>query len=128
MQHVPDNSVDLIVTSPPYFNIKDYSMDGYQSKKVSESMQNQIGDINNYDQYIESMLSVWKECYRVLAPNGKMVINTPLMPMLKKDLNTHYNRHIFDINSDIQHSVLHGTKFYLLDIYIFGIGQIRQKN
>lgn len=30
MKEIADNSVDLIVTSPPYFNIKDYSMDGHQ--------------------------------------------------------------------------------------------------
>ena len=29
MKEIADNSVDLIVTSPPYFNIKDYSMDGH---------------------------------------------------------------------------------------------------
>ena len=31
MKEVADNSVDLIITSPPYFNIKDYSRDGYQT-------------------------------------------------------------------------------------------------
>ena len=39
--------------------------------------------------------------------------------MLKKDLNTHYNRHIFDLQSDIQHSILESTKFFLLDLYIW---------
>lgn len=34
MCELPDNSVQLAVTSPPYFNIKDYSKDGYQTKKV----------------------------------------------------------------------------------------------
>ena len=46
------------------------------------------------------------EICRVLKPNGKLIINTPLMPMLKKDINTHYNRDIFDINSGIQNLIL----------------------
>lgn len=119
MSEVPDNSVHLIVTSPPYFNIKDYSKDGYQVNKVSEKKEGQIGDITDYKKYISEMLKVWKECERVLSSNGKLVINVPLMPMLKKDLNTHYNRHIFDINADIEHSILNNTKLFLYDIYIW---------
>ena len=65
------------------------------------------------------MLQVWKECERVLKPNGKLVVNTPLMPMFKKVLDTHFNRHIFDINSDIEHSILNGTGLFLLDVFIW---------
>ena len=119
MTELPDNSIYLIVTSPPYFNIKDYSLDGYQKNKTSGKISGQIGDIANYKKYIKEMLKVWKECERVLKPNGKMIVNTPLMPMLKKNLSTHYNRHIFDINSDIENSILNNTRLFLLDIYIW---------
>lgn len=119
MKELPDNSVHLIVTSPPYFNIKDYSLDGYQKNKKAEKIKGQIGDIPDYKKYIEEMLAVWKECERVLKPNGKLAINTPLMPMFKKVLDTHYNRHIFDINSDIEHSILNSTNLFLLDVYIW---------
>ena len=120
MTELPDNSVHLIVTSPPYFNVKDYAKDGYQLKEVVKKQKGQIGDIPVYKKYIDAMLEVWKECERVLKPNGKMVVNTPLMPMLKKNLNTHYNRHIFDINSDIQQSILSSIpNAYLLDVYIW---------
>lgn len=119
MTELPDNSVQLIVTSPPYFNIKDYSLDGYQKNKKTEKERGQIGDIPNYKKYIDEMAVIWKECERVLKPNGKLIINTPLMPMLKKNLITHYNRHIFDINSDIENSVLSKTNLFLMDIYIW---------
>lgn len=119
MKELPDNSVQLIITSPPYFNIKDYSLDGHQQKKKIAKAKGQIGDISDYSKYIKEMLAVWKECERVLKPNGKLIINTPLMPMFKKNLDTHYNRHIFDINCDIQHSVLNGTNLYLMDVYIW---------
>ena len=119
MQDVDDNSVHLIITSPPYFNIKDYSKDGYQKNDHSTKHTSQIGDIDSYDDYIEEMLLVWRECERVLKPNGKLVINTPLMPMLKKDMTTHYNRHIFDLNSDIQQSILKNTQLFLMDTYLW---------
>jgi site-specific DNA-methyltransferase (cytosine-N4-specific) len=119
MKELPDNSVQLVVTSPPYFNIKDYSLDGYQQKKKGNKQKEQIGDIVDYEQYINALLLVWKECERVLKPNGKIAVNTPLMPMLKRELNTHYNRHIFNIDSDIRHSIVHNTELYLLDVYIW---------
>lgn len=119
MQDVDDNSVHLIITSPPYFNIKDYSKDGYQKNDHSAKHTSQIGDIDSYDDYIEEMLLVWRECERVLKPNGKLVINTPLMPMLKKDMTTHHNRHIFDLNSDIQQSILKNTPLFLMDTYFW---------
>ena len=119
MIELPDNSINLIVTSPPYFNIKDYSLDGYQKNKKTEKAKGQIGDVADYKKYISEMLRVWQECQRVLKPNGKLIVNTPLMPMLKKNFNTHYNRDIFDINSDIENSILNNTGLFLLDIYIW---------
>ncbi len=121
MSEVPDNSVDLIVTSPPYFNIKDYAKDGYQKQVKGTKKSQQLGDINDYNKFIKELQKVWKECERVLKPNGKLVINTPLMPMKKAEYSTHYNRHIFDLNADIQHSILYqkNTKMFLYDVYIW---------
>ncbi len=121
MDEIPDQTVDLIVTSPPYFNIKDYSKNGYQNETHSNKSANQIGDIANYNVFIKELLKVWNECERVLMPNGKMVINTSLMPMKRKEFSTHYNRHIFDLNADIQRSILYqeNTKMFLLDTYIW---------
>ncbi|VEG13718.1 DNA-methyltransferase [Moraxella cuniculi] len=119
MKEVPNNSVHLIITSPPYFNIKDYAKDGYQQNSHSNKHTSQIGDIDDYENYLIEMLQVWRECERVLTPNGKLVINTPLMPMLKKDMNTHYTRHIFDLNSDIQQTILKNTNLFLMDTYLW---------
>ena len=120
MAEVPSGSVHLIITSPPYYNVKNYSLDGRQKKKVHTKSKAQIGDIKNYADYIKEMLLVWRECYRVLTPNGKLVINTPLMPVPKKDFNEHYTRHIFNIAADIECSILKGIKhMHLYDIYIW---------
>ncbi|WRA23261.1 DUF1887 family protein [Helicobacter pylori] len=127
MNEVPDNSVDLIITSPPYFNIKDYAKNGTQDLQHSAQHVEDLGALEKYEDYLLGLLKVWLECYRTLKPNGKLCINVPLMPMLKKVLNTHYNRHIFDLHADIQHSILHDLnnmlknkpKMFLLDVYIW---------
>lgn len=119
MKEIPSNSVDCIITSPPYFNIKDYFKDGRQENVVTDANSNDVGNIDSFKEYINSLIPIWKECYRVLKPNGKLCINVPLMPMIKKDMNTHYNRDIFDIQSSIQNSILAKTKFYLMDLYIW---------
>ncbi|GAA7550940.1 hypothetical protein ckin34_08630 [Helicobacter pylori] len=127
MHEVPDNSVDLIITSPPYFNIKDYTKNGTQDLQHLAQHVEDLGALEKYEDYLLGLLKVWLECYRALKPNGKLCINAPLMPMLKKVLNTHYNRHIFDLHADIQHSILHDLnntlenkpKMFLLDVYIW---------
>ena len=121
MSELIDASIHLIVTSPPYFNVKDYSKDGYQQNQLNSKKVNQLGDISDYKNFIAELLKVWIECERVLKPNGKLVINSPLMPMKKKDFSTHYNRHIFDLNSDIQQSIIYrnDTQMHLFDTYIW---------
>lgn len=112
MDEVDSDSVSLIVTSPPYFNIINYA-------KESPNLNDDLGNIDNYEYFINGLLQVWRECFRVLKPNGKLCINVPLMPMFKKAMNTHYNRHIFDLQSDIQHSILSNTDLFLYDVYIW---------
>jgi site-specific DNA-methyltransferase (cytosine-N4-specific) len=119
MEEVPDRSIHLIVTSPPYFNIKDYSKDGHQNKQISRKKRAQIGDRSSYDEYLKDLLEIWKECERVLVSNGKLIINVPMLPMKRKDYNTHYNRHIFDLNADIEHTILKKTGLFLYDLFIW---------
>lgn len=119
MTEIPSNAIHLVITSPPYFDIKDYSLDGKQQKKTSQSVEGQIGDISDYEKYLRELTKIWKECYRVLGPNGKLCINTPLMPLLKSKSNTHYTRDILDINAGIEHEILKNTKFFLFDVFIW---------
>lgn len=62
MAEVKDNSVHLIVTSPPYFNVKDYGIDN-------------IGSINEYKIYLRAMRQVFSECYRVLQEGRYICVN-----------------------------------------------------
>lgn len=63
MNDVTDSSVHLIVTSPPYWQLKDYGSD------------QQIGYYESYEKYINNLNLVWKECYRVLHPGCRLCIN-----------------------------------------------------
>ncbi len=119
MEEIDSNSISLTVTSPPYYNIKDYSKDGYQKQVLSDATPGQIGDIQDYNEYQNELLKVWKECERVLQPNGKLCVNVPLMPIPKRYNNTHHTRHIFDINAGIQEKILSNTKLHLFDIWIW---------
>ena len=63
MNLVSDKSVQLVVTSPPYWQLKDYGTE------------NQIGYHEDYETYINSLNLVWKECYRVLDNGCRLCIN-----------------------------------------------------
>ena len=63
MNELQDNSVHLIVTSPPYWQLKDYGTE------------NQIGFNDSYEQYINNLNLVWKECHRVLHDGCRLCIN-----------------------------------------------------
>lgn len=63
MHEVKDASVHLIVTSPPYWQLKDYgSID-------------QIGFNHSYEEYINNLNLVWNECYRILEDGCRLCVN-----------------------------------------------------
>ncbi len=120
MAEVKTATVDLIVTSPPYYHIKDYTQNGHQNGFHSARLPEDYGSIPDYRPYIQAMLRTWQECVRVLKPNGKLAINAPLMPIPKKEISTHHTRHIFNIYADIENSILENiSSINLLDIYIW---------
>jgi site-specific DNA-methyltransferase (adenine-specific) len=63
MSCLADESVQLIITSPPYWQLKDYGTD------------TQIGFDDTYEAYINNLNLVWSECNRVLSPGCRLCIN-----------------------------------------------------
>lgn len=55
-------SVHLIVTSPPYWTLKQY-----------ERHEDQLGDVEDYDRFLDDLDEVWKACFRALVPGGRIV-------------------------------------------------------
>lgn len=60
---IPDKSVHLIITSPPYWQLKDYGNN------------DQIGFHDSYESYINNLNIVWSECYRILHDGCRLCIN-----------------------------------------------------
>lgn len=72
MKELPDGSVHLMITSPPYFNAKMYSR---------EPVQGDLGNVHGVDAWFEEIGKVWKEVYRVLQPGRKAFINIMNLPI-----------------------------------------------
>ena len=60
---IPDESVDCVVTSPPYYGLRDYGIDG------------QIGLEESPEEYVNTMVKVFREVWRVLKPTGSVWLN-----------------------------------------------------
>jgi site-specific DNA-methyltransferase (adenine-specific) len=63
LQLIPSNIIDMVITSPPYWNLRDYH---------NES---QIGTEANYQEYISNLLKVFLECKRVIKNSGSIWVN-----------------------------------------------------
>jgi DNA modification methylase len=61
---IPDESVHLVVTSPPYFNLKEYN-----------DHPGQLGAMDDYERFHDALDQVWQHCFRVLVPGGRLVCN-----------------------------------------------------
>jgi site-specific DNA-methyltransferase (adenine-specific) len=85
---IPNESVHLVVTSPPYWTLKQYrNTDG------------QLGHIEDYRQFLDQLDHVWRECHRVLVPGGRIccVVGDVCVP--RKKAKRHF---IVPLHSDIQ--------------------------
>jgi DNA modification methylase len=88
---VDDESVELVVTSPPYFDIKDY--------ENGTGGEDQLGDIEDYEQFNEEIDKVWKQCYEKLVPGGRMCIVVGDILRSRSD----YDRHrVLPLHATIQ--------------------------
>ncbi len=62
LSFIPDESVHLVVTSPPYWILKRYNENP-----------GQLGHVEDYEAFVEELAKVWRECFRVLVPGGRLV-------------------------------------------------------
>lgn len=88
MSLIPDRSIHLIVTSPPYWTLKEYNVHDRQ-----------LGAIADYDEFNAQLTQVWRQAFRVLVPGGRLVVVVGDVCMSRRK----YGRHVvFPLHATIQ--------------------------
>jgi len=85
---IPDTSVHLVVTSPPYFNLKKYN-----------DHPSQLGNLNHYEQFHDELDKVWRHCYRMLVPGGRLVCVVGDVCIARR--RNHGRHHVLPLHADI---------------------------
>jgi len=75
LETIPDGSVDIIVTSPPYNFGQNYAEDPFD-------------DTHDWDAYFSHLYAIWQDCARVLKPGGRIAVN--IQPLFSDYIPTHH--------------------------------------
>lgn len=86
---IPSESVHLVVTSPPYWNLKQYE----------RGNEDQMGDIAHYEHFLDELDKVWAECARVLVGGGRICCVVGDVCLSRKQAGRHY---VMPLHADIQ--------------------------
>jgi len=87
LSFLEDESVHLIVTSPPYWNLKRYNENP-----------SQLGHIENYETFLTELENVWREVFRVLVPGGRLVCVVGDVCVSRRKFGRHL---VFPLHADI---------------------------
>jgi len=84
---ISDESIHLVVTSPPYWTLKRYP----EHRK-------QLGHIEDYEQFHDELDKVWKHCYRALVPGGRVVCVVGVVCLSRRKFGRHV---VMPLHADI---------------------------
>src|SRR3990172_2255704 len=87
LSFVADETVHLVVTSPPYWTLKKYP-----------DHEQQLGHIEDYEEFLQELTKVWQECYRILAPGGRLVCVVGDVCLSRRQNGRHV---VFPLHADI---------------------------
>jgi modification methylase len=87
MSFLEDESIHLVVTSPPYWNLKRYNENP-----------DQLGHVNDYESFLGEIEKVWQEVFRVLVPGGRLVCVVGDVCVSRKRFGRHL---VFPLHADI---------------------------
>ena len=87
LSFLDDESVHLVVTSPPYWNLKRYN-----------ETPDQLGHIQDYESFLRELEKVWRHVYRVLVPGGRLVCVVGDVCVARRDFGRHL---VFPLHADI---------------------------
>lgn len=87
LSFLKDESVHLVVTSPPYWNLKRYNENP-----------DQLGHIQDYESFLAELDKVWRHVFRVLVPGGRLVCVVGDVCVARRDFGRHL---VFPLHADI---------------------------
>jgi len=87
LSFLDDESIHLVVTSPPYWNLKRYNENP-----------DQLGHINDYESFLGELKRVWEEVFRVLVPGGRLVCVVGDVCVSRRRFGRHL---VFPLHADI---------------------------
>ncbi|RMD96882.1 MAG: site-specific DNA-methyltransferase [Calditrichaeota bacterium] len=87
LSFIEDESVHLVLTSPPYWNLKKY-----------RDNPNQLGHIGQYEEFLSELEKVWQEVYRILVPGGRLVCVVGDVCVSRRSFGRHL---VFPLHADI---------------------------
>jgi modification methylase len=87
LSFLDDESVHLIVTSPPYWNLKQYNENP-----------DQLGHIQDYEAFLSELEKVWRHAFRVLVPGGRLVCVVGDVCVARRNFGRHL---VFPLHADI---------------------------
>lgn len=93
MGDLPDESVHLAITSPPYWTLKKYPGE-----------EGQLGDVSDYDEFLDQLDRVWQHVYRVLVPGGRLVVVVGDVCLPRRRFGRHV---VFPLHASIQERCRH---------------------
>jgi DNA modification methylase len=88
MNSIADESVHLIVTSPPYWTLKDYPQ-----------TVGQLGQVEDYEAFLDELDRVWQQVFRVLSPGGRLIVVVGDVCLSRKRFGRHV---VFPLHASIQ--------------------------
>ena len=87
LSFLPDESVHLVITSPPYWNLKRYNENP-----------NQLGHIEDYESFLQEIKFVWEHAFRILVPGGRLVCVVGDVCVSRRKFGRHL---VFPLHADI---------------------------
>ncbi|HEY8470988.1 MAG TPA: DNA methyltransferase [Longimicrobiales bacterium] len=90
MEQIGDEPVHLVVTSPPYFNLVEY--------EGATAEQGQLGSFSDYERFLDELDAVWRRCFDLLVPGGRMCIVVGDVCISRRRAGRH---HVLPLHADI---------------------------
>lgn len=88
LKRLPEGSVHLALTSPPYWTLKRY-----------EDVPGQLGHVEDYEAFLDELDKVWKEVFRLLVPGGRLIIVVGDVALSRRRFGRHV---VFPLHADLQ--------------------------